>query len=551
MTTYSHATSQTQENSSNISFSIAPPPATYTTTSFQHSSSVRRKHLSDIGRGDRYIVDILGALRDSEQSSSGTVSQSESVTSTLSMMYGRTTDALQDQSRVTQQKRVTSICVSTLTPTFASVSLQQNQTNTFTPFVTPSSCTPSEQEAPTTASSTSTSTHPLDLPAPDPAQHPTLDQTADMQRVGRSDSISSRSDSISSVEKSDSPTSDDMSILSRESSSHSLNSSLLSAPSPKKERRSSRLLGKFMPKFLHSSHGHSSSSSSSTSSSQSTGVESHLGNPTDTKSGSTTDDIYNKSVLPPLSDTTSSPLLVLPDSVIGMDHDWLVMKSDMGTINSATSIKAATPATPVLLDAAPTTITIESPATPAQIASSYSSYSSHNSFHSFKIEDYSEQSTESFKEAQERRPSSHLKVKDEVEEVREYAIEDEQSNEADYSSYSPYTIDEDDDDFFRNSVLRKKTRPHSMMPSISIGSSYSSSRRTPSLSTSFTSSSQASSTVPSPTTSLPLSTLSPTPVSYGIDEKRSRLSDAVKEWRRSASASLGSTYSMTYSGFSN
>ncbi|KAF9404038.1 hypothetical protein BGX21_003926 [Mortierella sp. AD011] len=547
MTTYSHATSQTQENSSNISFSIAPPPATYTTTSFQHSSSVRRKHLSDIGSGDRYIVDILGALRDNEQSFSGTVSQSESTTSTLPMMYGRTTDALQDQSRITQQKRVTSICVSTLTPTFASVSLQQNQTNTFTPFVTPSSCTPSEQEAPTIP----ISTHPLDLPAPDPAQHPTLDQTADMQRVGRSDSISSRSDSISSVEKSDSPTSDDMSILSRESSSHSLNSSLLSAPPPKKERRSSRLLGKFMPKFLHSSHGHSSSSSSSTSSSQPTGMESHLGNPTDAKSGSTTDDIYNKSVLPPLPDTASSPLLVLPDSVIGMDHDWLVMKSDIGTINSATSIKAATPTTPTLLDATPTTIAIESPATPAQIASSYSSYSSHNSFHSFKVEDYSEQSTEPFKEAQEHRSSDLLKVTDEVEEVRAYAIEDEQSNEADYSSYSPYTIEEDDDDFFRNSVLRKKTRPHSMMPSISIESSFSSSRRTPSLSTSFTSSSQASSTVPSPTTSLPPSTLSPTPVSYGIDEKRSRLSDAVKEWRRSASASLGSTYSMTYSGFSN
>ncbi|KAF9359315.1 hypothetical protein BGX26_012600 [Mortierella sp. AD094] len=563
MTPCSHATTQplastleTQENTSKISFSIEPPSATYTTTSFQPSpSAVHRKHRSDIGRGDRYIVDILGALRENEQSSSGTHSQSESATSTPvkqasppsgtpfttstsyvpRTMYGPTTDTPQDQSRITQQKR--------------------NQANTFAPFATPS-CTPSEQDsrvsAPTTASTIPMSPHPFDLPATVPAQHPALDQATDKQRA-------SRSDSISSLEKTYSPTSDGMSIHSRDSSSHSLTSSLLSAPPQKKERRSSRLLGKLMPKFLHSSHG-SSSSSSSTSSPQSAGGESHLGTPTDTKSGLTTGDIYNKSTLPslPLPEITSSTLPALPESVIGMDHDWLAMKSDMGTVKSATSFNAVTPTTPVLSSATLTTIAIESPATQTQIASSYSSYSSHSSLHSFKIEEYSEQSTETFKEVQEHRPSSLFKVEvedeeEEREEMRMYAIEQEQSNEADYSSYSPYTIDEDcDDDFFLNSVLRKKTRPHSMLPSISIGASWSSPGRTPSLSTSFTSSSQASSTVPSPTTSLPPmpSTLSPTPVSYyGMDEKRSRLSDAVKEWRRSASASLGSTYSMTYSGF--
>ncbi|KAG0245678.1 hypothetical protein BGX31_006674 [Mortierella sp. GBA43] len=67
---------------------------------------------------------------------------------------------------------------------------------------------------------------------------------------------------------------------------------------------------------------------------------------------------------------------------------------------------------------------------------------------------------------------------------------------------SPYIIDENcDDDFFLNSVLRKN-RPQSP----------------------------------------------PMLTTAGLDEKRSRLTNAVREWRRSTNASSGSVHSLTSSG---
>jgi hypothetical protein len=163
----------------------------------------------------------------------------------------------------------------------------------------------------------------------------------------------------------------------------------------------------------------------------------------------------------------------------------------------------------------------------------------------------------------------------------------------DDDSGSPYIIDENcDDDFFLNSVLRKKssssphgdsntsptsspsTRPYPP-PLLSTGSwRGSSSGTTPSLSAaSGSSSSQASSMAPSPTSpynpsSSSMYTPAPTPISAtplpyrsnsttnggnggggtttqmiqpGLDEKRSRLRDAVGEWRRSANASVNSS----------
>ncbi|KAF9925454.1 hypothetical protein FBU30_004761 [Linnemannia zychae] len=152
---------------------------------------------------------------------------------------------------------------------------------------------------------------------------------------------------------------------------------------------------------------------------------------------------------------------------------------------------------------------------------------------------------------------------------------------------SPYDIDENcEDDFFRNSVLRKKkhtvasaggpthttfgsagrsTQPP--LPLLSTGS-WRGTTTTPSLSAASTSS-RASSLTPSPTsphssmfaspTSTPISTTTATPsllsrtnnnsyvtattapmIQPGLDEKRTRLRDAVGEWRRSANASLSS-----------
>ncbi|KAF9908172.1 hypothetical protein EC991_010193 [Linnemannia zychae] len=157
---------------------------------------------------------------------------------------------------------------------------------------------------------------------------------------------------------------------------------------------------------------------------------------------------------------------------------------------------------------------------------------------------------------------------------------------------SPYIIDEDcDDDFFLNSVLRKKSIPsmstnyngdhHPVMmssyPSGTTVSSVHSSATTPSLSGWSSSSSQAS--TPSPTSPLLLngqvypfpvtsaaspptsantassfgvglrgssngsmhlhyrSNPLPPPIKLGLDEKRSRLRDAVGEWRRSTNVS--------------
>ncbi|KAF9130379.1 hypothetical protein BGW39_003128 [Mortierella sp. 14UC] len=177
-------------------------------------------------------------------------------------------------------------------------------------------------------------------------------------------------------------------------------------------------------------------------------------------------------------------------------------------------------------------------------------------------------------------------------EVDEAAANNDEENDP---PLSPYIIDEDcDDDFFLNSVLRKKSIPslttdyndhhqgqggnhYSIMmnscPSSTTMSSIHSSATTPSLSGWSSSSSQAS--TPSPTSPLllngqvypfPVTSASPPtsantassfgaglkssssggvhlhyrsnplppPIKLGLDEKRSRLREAVGEWRRSA-----------------
>ncbi|KAK5816526.1 hypothetical protein F5H01DRAFT_341061 [Linnemannia elongata] len=167
---------------------------------------------------------------------------------------------------------------------------------------------------------------------------------------------------------------------------------------------------------------------------------------------------------------------------------------------------------------------------------------------------------------------------------------DEVVSDDDDPPLSPYIIDEDcDDDFFLNSVLRKKSNPSmttdysehqqqrgftpvmmSSYPSGTTMSSIHSSVTTPSLSGWSSTSSQAS--TPSPTSPLllngqvypfpvtappPAATSAmgvksssnttmhlhyrsnplPPPIKLGLDEKRSRLRDAVGEWRRSANIS--------------
>ncbi|KAF9996592.1 hypothetical protein BGZ79_009665 [Entomortierella chlamydospora] len=160
-----------------------------------------------------------------------------------------------------------------------------------------------------------------------------------------------------------------------------------------------------------------------------------------------------------------------------------------------------------------------------------------------------------------------------VEYEHEIINEDENENkqkstEADEALMSPYVIDDDcDDDFFLNSVLRKKPnltldvtpeRPPVMFSSYPSNTTLDSVHSAPSLSGWSSASSQAS--TPSPTsTSFPSSQMYPspstntkapsmhihyrsnplpTPINSGLDGKRTRLRDAVSEWRRSTNASF-------------
>ncbi|KAF9357139.1 hypothetical protein BGX26_004210 [Mortierella sp. AD094] len=161
-----------------------------------------------------------------------------------------------------------------------------------------------------------------------------------------------------------------------------------------------------------------------------------------------------------------------------------------------------------------------------------------------------------------------FEVECEYGDVEEDQDEDEhKSTEADEAVMSPYVIDDDcDDDFFLNSVLRKKShpalnmapeRPPVMSSSYPSNTTLDSIHSTPSLSGWSSASSQAS--TPSPTSpsfpsnqtySFPSTNTKapsmhmhyrsnplPAPINSGLDEKRTRLRDAVCEWRRSANAS--------------
>ncbi|KAF8974923.1 hypothetical protein BGZ46_009595 [Entomortierella lignicola] len=148
-------------------------------------------------------------------------------------------------------------------------------------------------------------------------------------------------------------------------------------------------------------------------------------------------------------------------------------------------------------------------------------------------------------------------------ENEEEEVKDE-STESGEPAVSPYVIDDDcDDDFFLNSVLRKKSlpdlylapeRPPVMSSSYPSNTTLDSMHTSPSLSAWSSASSYAS--TPSPTSPLFPSNQTypfpnsdtktpskhmhyrsnplPAPFNSGLDEKRTRLRDAVCEWRRSS-----------------
>lgn len=406
-----------------------------------------------------------------------------------------------------------------------------------------------------------------------------------------------------------------------------------------KTRRSSKLFGKLVPKFLQTSFGPNNPSGGSKSPRSAAPTSpsplSAMARPT--RSASFTGPATAPSSIATVATATGTAsgsvsggalptlpeLPALSNSVLSSNEDWL-------GLHNGTDKDRRTPS-PVLLSASPiTTVTTvgtahQQPTVTSQFNMSIvaieereeSLHSSHLSTHEFRT--YNEQQEQERPlpampqdgfsyHKQDHRPTSFNNYNQYMQHEEEGDYQKDYDND---DSGSPYIIDENcDDDFFLNSVLRKKssssssnnnnrnsntpsTRPYPP-PLLSTGSwRGSASGTTPSLSAaSGSSSSQASSMAPSPTSPYNPSfssmyTPSPTPVSAtphsyrsnsitngsnggssatqmmqpGLDEKRSRLRDAVGEWRRSANASVNSSSDMesapspvvstSYSGFAS
>ncbi|KAG0282681.1 hypothetical protein BGZ96_000236, partial [Linnemannia gamsii] len=408
-----------------------------------------------------------------------------------------------------------------------------------------------------------------------------------------------------------------------------------------KSRRSSKLFGKLVPKFLQTSFGPNNPSGGSSSPRSAVPTSpsplSAMARPARSASftGSTTvpSSIATAVVVATGSSSgslgggalpTLPELPALSNSVLSSNEDWLGLHNSTDKDRKAPS--------PVLLSASPiaTSATIgtahQQPTVTSQFSMSIvaieereqSLHSNHSSTHEFRT--YNEQLEQERPLPVMPQDGFGFQKQDHPMSFNNYnqymQHEEDSEHQMDYDnddSGSPYIIDENcDDDFFLNSVLRKKsssssssssntnrnpntpsTRPYPP-PLLSTGNwRGSASGATPSLSAaSGSSSSQTSSMAPSPTSpfnpsSSSMYTPTPTPVSAtphsyrsssitngsssggtptqmiqpGLDEKRSRLRDAVGEWRRSANASVNSSSDMestpspvvstTYSGFAS
>ncbi|KAF8943448.1 hypothetical protein BGZ47_005419 [Haplosporangium gracile] len=295
-------------------------------------------------------------------------------------------------------------------------------------------------------------------------------------------------------------------------------------------------------------------------------------------------------------------LPALSTSVLSSNEDWLGMngankESNNNYRRTPSSVLSASPIAAVAVETTQQPLTVTSQFNMSIDAIEEKEeplHYSHSSTYEFKVYEHeTEQSLPTMPQEFHKQDPFH----------NHNMQEDNGDNHHKDGSGSPYIIDENcDDDFFLNSVLRKKSTNSNNRDSTSSSSSSSpSSTRphpppllsagswrglgigtTPSLSAT---SSQASSVAPSPTSPYPSSstyTPTPTPVSAtattplpyrssngsgnlgtmqmtqsGLDEKRSRLRDAVGEWRRSANASINSSdmestpspISTSYSGF--
>ncbi|KAG9068751.1 hypothetical protein KI688_011036 [Linnemannia hyalina] len=386
-------------------------------------------------------------------------------------------------------------------------------------------------------------------------------------------------------------------------------------PQHKLSKRSTKLLGKFVPKFLQTSFSPSLSTPGSNTSPCLQAVGHSPLSSRSSRSGSISGQSHSPTNKPLSADETRTGGSSTPSSNKS-SHESLVLDTtcDMDSLSPGYVHMDAT--SPQYLEFLRSDTHI-SPSIMARRSSCSSATSkmSGNSFGS-KPSASSVSSFDPSENTEFRRHSGSAKGGDsmfafEVEYDEEDAEEDQEVEEItaaaaaaaaaaamnadetvnDYDPpLSPYIIDEDcDDDFFLNSVLRKKSNPSMTMdyneqqqqcgftpvmmssyPSGTTMSSIHSSATTPSLSGWSSTSSQASTPSPTsplllngqvypfPVTAPPPAAISamgvksssnttmhlpyrsnplPPPIKLGLDEKRSRLRDAVGEWRRSANIS--------------
>ncbi|KAG0055724.1 hypothetical protein BGZ83_007596 [Gryganskiella cystojenkinii] len=392
--------------------------------------------------------------------------------------------------------------------------------------------------------------------------------TAFMRRGTRSDSVSSVPDNTEH-----NPIVSGMVTSSSPPLIHANVATLSSSNSTKPSKRTSKLFGKLVPKFLQTNNLNTTPSSSGPQSAypaspsplsamtrptRSASFAAGSSSPMATKS--TTEDVAAEAAR-----RTQLPALPsLSESVVRSNEDWLRLSDDQRSQRSVSTLSSVEEKRP------------ERPAMSSR-ATSHLSNKSTKSMRSSAQETTMSSPTLATKETTICLNNSGINVKgDEQKDTQttESKMNDGQNETQEQirngqGTRSPYIIDDEDcdDDFFLKSVLRKNnstTRPQAP-PMLETGwrsnGSYSN-ERTPSLSTSANSSSQTSSVSGSPTSPMPpMFTPSSTPVATSapqhqfsslqfdrqaavrqqvVDEKRSRLHDAVGEWRRSSNRSSGS-----------
>ncbi|KAF9982982.1 hypothetical protein BGZ65_002304 [Modicella reniformis] len=353
--------------------------------------------------------------------------------------------------------------------------------------------------------------------------------------------------------------------------------SLHSRPS----KRSSKLLGKFVPKFLHTSPPNSSSSTSSGSGGS---PKSHSLFPFSTRSNRSNSIVDQTPIIENegMASDDSAWTIIMPSSASvssGGSQESLPLVEYLDEpelVSSPVSVAITPPEFPLPEFTPPEYLEyLRSDSKSSNLSlgrrSSCSSGFSKRSDNSFASRP-SESSVSSVESAEEVTKEGENNVEEEEKKVKN--DEDENripestiNNSALYDvPMSPYVIDEDcDDDFFLNSVLRKKSqpiphmqsqRPVSMMMPSSYPSNWSmmhSGALTPSISHWSSASSLLSAPMSLPNSKGRMNSYPPvnpssmhmhyrsnplpTPIHAGLDEKRSRLRDAVSEWRRSANVS--------------